>query len=177
MSAPFRPGDPFPGDVWICIFENLSIRDILMAASLVSTALHAHSVEDALWRSLLVRDNSNAKDRIRQIADKYKGPRSFLDLYRHRWRLICKFPEGAVIGHVLGESTAITFTFVCPLVWEDLVHIKGIDSAVQRTCDVCTHKVTQLDRSGKVPKGGGCVDILFYDNFLKVVLVGKDVIQ
>ena len=77
------PRDPFPGDVWICIFQNLPIRDNLMSASLVSIAMHAHSVEDALWRTLLVRDNKD-NERIRQIADKYKGPRSFLDLYRRQ---------------------------------------------------------------------------------------------
>ena len=38
-------GDPFPGDVWIEVLRNLPPRDIIKSASLVSTALHAHSVE------------------------------------------------------------------------------------------------------------------------------------
>ena len=49
-GAPLMPferriGDPFPGDVWIEVLRNLPPRGILMPASLVSTALHVHSVE------------------------------------------------------------------------------------------------------------------------------------
>ena len=38
-------GDPFYGDIWIKVFGYLPPRDILMSASLISTAHRAHSVE------------------------------------------------------------------------------------------------------------------------------------
>lgn len=136
-----REISPFPADVWLTILLNLPASSIVRHSMLISKALCDVCRDDALWRAVLVRDNPGEK-KIQQIADRYKGKRSFLDLYRSRYAVTKKYKDLVIYqpNDPDGSAYSVRLSFACPLRWEDLEDIDG----TTRHCQCCSYNVRQL---------------------------------
>eukprot|EP00759_Apiculatamorpha_spiralis_P007632 PhF_6_TR14888/c1_g3_i2/m.23209 len=87
-------------DEWYHILLFVSLREIptllqlnkIMYNRIIPETSETNSNHtNELWKAYLLRDNPNHIIRITQIVQKYKGPRSFRDLYRHRHTLSVKY--------------------------------------------------------------------------------------
>jgi hypothetical protein len=145
---------PYP--VWESIMMNLPVRGILGVLARVSQGLHEHTLEDVLWRQLIVRDNPT-EEKVRLIAANYKGPKPMMALYMRRIALQRVCPTNKVAA----GPTIIQFSFLCPLDWEDLAIIPGSDPKVKRRCDCCKHNVRLADYTADDPCSAVDADMRF----------------